>query len=338
MAITDIAAQELRYGIVLQSTWGTAEADNSDLTTANNGAELSCELTNFESDVKVRELPKTHGTRRPTTQSIIQNTKGSMPKVTITGICKINEIDLLLACFFQTVTESGTTPYGSTFTMASGQPADFTNSAGYYVTFFERHPSGASKSVKLKDCIVSDLKFTMANQEMVMYEATLVGRGNLTTCTPSGTWTVSDNDVLYHSDLAICQYNSIDRILTSFEVSLHYDIVPIGYDSGEPESFAQTNFTGEFTLNILDNGGLRSLYDTDAEQGIDREVRIGWGHATPGTDENDFDIAFNGVIASPTYDHESPESLVLTGKMYDDNAGVDSPVTIITANAILRGF
>lgn len=340
MARTDITKEQIRYGIVLQDTWGTAELASVNYNSANNGCELSCDPTNIDNDVKVEELGGIHGTRRATDDSFIHHTNGAMPKVTITGIVRLNEIDLLLAAFFQTVSEGATTPYAKTFTQASGQPADFTAGAGFFLTFAENIP-GSANGQRLKDCVASDLKLSIPNNGLVTYEVTLVGRGAVDDeQTFSGTWAVSAADVLHHKDIAAFEYGgTATKILTSAELTFHHDIIGIGHDGGDHETFAITGAKYEFSLVIFDDGGDRATYNTHVAQGVASTFRIGWGNATPGTAENDFDIAWRGALtAPPSQTHDAPESLTVSGRMVAASGGASSPITIICANAIDRAF
>lgn len=337
MAVVDIAPEELGVGIVMQSTWGSRELDSVNYNQANNGALLTVESANWDPDIQVRDIPRALASRRMTMDAIVHDTSGAAPKITVSGPVRANDIDISLALFFQTVTESGTY-YLKEFTQADSQPADFTNGAGYFATMILKHPSTA-KSIKGGDMICSDLKFSLEPGGMLMYEATFVGRSALTyTSSPTGTWAGSPADTFLFYDLARYQFSSADYICGGFEISFHQEVIPIGHTgTGDFQTFAIGGAEYTYSMTFIDNGGLMSTFQTPAAAGTEIGFEIGWGNATPGTTENDFEFTWTGSVDSAQFNHETPEGITVTGTMADTD-GSQSPVSVKIANAVNRGW
>jgi len=333
MAITEIpqSPQQKQYAIAEQTTWGTAVLDNAAME------QLHCEHFEIDRDIKTFEVPQALGTRNARDSSIITHTNGAMPKATITAVATHDLIDYFLYGMIQNVTEGETTPFSKTFTFSSTQP-DFDSSAGEFFTIVERDPA-SSKSTKMVDAIVQSLTLSLAEGEPLKMAAECVGRGLASvTADPSGTWTVYPvTDAWWFNalDRATIDFGSgdVNFHLKACEFTLAQTVVPVGQDgSGSFNTYALTERALSAKITVIKDADFHTALSNYAA-GTAITGNIGWGNATPGTDDGDFDIVYRGMLNGVTKTHDDPMAAELSVTLLEDNTGATDPITIVMANA-----
>jgi hypothetical protein len=327
--------QQKLYGIAQQAAWGTAIADNVAFT------QLDVEHTEVKKDPKVEENPQSTGARVMRDASRIVHTNELMPTISLSGLVFPSNIDLFLAAIFQNVSEGATTPFAKTFTFPDTIPA-FAADAGYFFTIIEQDPA-ASKSTKLVDAICSKLSLTGEAGGFLKYSAEFVGRGLPSdVANPSGTWTRGDESEI----LAVA---SIDRMtinpgssasyhLKSFELTKEQAVIPIGQDgSGNHASVSLGQPQLSLSMTLVKDADWHALL-TAKDAGTIGVVNIGWGNATPGTVDNDFDITARLQIQSAEKDHSEVMYGKIGGQLLEADDGATEPLTIVMANAVDRAW
>ena len=335
MAKTIMSPKEKQYGLLEQSTWGTAIAESTSVLKIDTAG-----LT-IDPDVKIRESDQSHGVRRPYKTELIAHTNRSAPLISIPAIeARQALLDYFLYLLFGWVTEGVSTPYSKNFGMLSTQP-DYTADAGMFVTFWERFATG-SISRRVIDVICKSLTLSCVPGEPLMMSAELIGRGAVTeNVSLTATWTHPADSFWYWEQIARATANfgsSLDLNLQGFEITLTHAALPYGNDgSGNFETFAMTNWELTFKLKIgeeTDNNH-RQTFHTAWKAGSNGAYRIGWGNATPGTDNGDLDLAWAGRITKITSHLEDILGFDVEGKMLT-TVTTASPITIIMANNIDR--
>lgn len=335
MAKTVVSPKEKQYGLLAQTTWGTAITESTDVLKIDTSG-----LT-IDPDVKIRESSQSHGTRRPYVGEVIAHTNRSAPLISLPSIeAKQELLDYFLYLLFQTVTEGVSTPYSKTFTILDAQP-DFTANAGMFATFWERFTTG-THSRRAVDVICKSLTLSCVPGEPLMMTAELIGRGEVTeNVTLTATWTRPADTFWYWEqiDRATAYLgSSYDLNLQGFEITLTHAALPYGNDgSGDFETFAMTNWELTFKLKIGEDTSIyiRRLFHNYWKAGSNGTFRIGWGNATPGTDNGDLDLAWTGRITKVTSHLEDVLGFDVEGKILT-TATTSSPITIIMANNIDR--
>jgi len=346
MANIALVGSEKQYGIVLQSVFGTAELDSVDLITANNGAELQSEHFSLKNALNVRKDPAANGTRFMHDGNVLVDTNESMPEFPIVIPTVRQEfLDLLLAAFFQNVVEDALSPFGKTFDIpvdGAVQQPDFSSDAGFFYTVFSRHPT-ASRSRKAADSICQQLTISCEPSGKISFSCDMVARGAIDgTSDPSGTWTRFNSAGFHYAN---ADRQTIDfgagaqtvALKNAWTIVLSQTLMKCGQDNGEFENYGITERGGTFNIPIQDDVNTMTAF-VNAAAGTAIDINIGYGNASPGTDDGDFDIAIHGKLTEDVErDYDGVMSAVLVGELY----GLDkdtSPATIIIANDIDRGF
>jgi hypothetical protein len=341
MAIDISTPQQKRYGIAEQTTWGTAVADTA------AAIQLDVDPFSIVPNVNIREGRQSQGTRRPFTGSRIHDTKRVAPTFSLPAMeAKKDELDYFLYAIMQSVSEGATTPFSKTFTIPDSQP-DFSSSAGFFMTFWERFPVSL-RSRKLKDVIAKSLTLSCEPGGRLMVAGEFVGRGAMIEgANPTGTWTRSDSD---NADYFF--WEDIDRFTMdfgsgavnlrpsgSFEITLSHDATPFGHDgSGNFETFAIVNWNLELKMTIADDltANIRNSFESAHRQGTVCTLEIGWGNDPPSAD-GDLEITCQCQITDVSPDSADILGIEVTGAIATSNTS-NSPITIILANALDRGW
>jgi len=338
MAVNEapIVPGQFKYGIAQQAAFGTAIADNAAFL------QLDCEPVTIGYDVKTLENPQSTGSRKARDSGLIVHTNRSAPVFTITGYALPEYIDHILAAMFQNVTEGATTPYDKAFAFADGQPA-FVADAGYFYTFIKYDPA-ASKSIKVVDCICRKLTFSIEEGMPLKYTAEFIGRGvPSSTADPSGTWTrgtAADMWFFEAIDRVTIDHGSSESFhMKSAELTFAWNTIElIGQDgSSSFNDYGLADLTNEFKVKVIKDADYHDLLAAWVA-GTVCSFNIGWGHATPGTDDNDMDFTFRGKITETDPNYDAIVAGELTGVMTENDAGAVEPVTITMANAIDRSW
>lgn len=329
------ASAEKRYGIAKEATFGTAIADDGAFV------QLQCEHAEVDRNIKTTEVAAAHGSRIKRDSNLIVHYKRAMPTITLTGFANHSSIDHFLYGTMQAVTEGESTPYSKTFVFSTTQP-DFLSNAGWFGTIIERDPA-ASKSTKLVDAICKELTLSIKPGEPLRYSAVMLGRGLASvTSNPSGTWTEED-------EADIWWFEDIDRVTMDLGGGdVNFNLAEAEFKFG----FADVEAIGQDGSGSFQNYGLHTrvmeakivvIKDADWHTALSQfsgntaiSGNIGWGNATPGTDDGDFDIAFRGKIKSAAKVHDEIMKGELTLDLLDDDTATTKALTIVMANATDR--
>lgn len=347
MAIIAYSVRDTRVGICLQSAWGTAIADTAAFG-GITGAELDCESFIIDRDLKRYEGLGAHNTRIADTADVTFNQYEALPKCTIKGLALNGYLSLLLYGFFQNVTEDSATPYSKAFSFHNTQP-DFSVNSGAYYTIINRAPN-ASASEKIKDAIINSLEFSIEPGGQLMYSASFIARGGVTTnSNPSGTWTrfpkVTSGIPDYWSYAKqvrhTCNFGSGATTLQltgPWTLSLTQDIIPVGQSgNGDVQTFAITNKRGKLKGKLL--------WDVNSASAINNLIagtvstfNIGWGSATPGTTNGDLDFILQGKFAKVDRDNAEVFGIDYEFDIMGTIASSTSAITVTHADATDRNW
>jgi hypothetical protein len=337
MAIPYVS-KDYTVGMAIQSTWGTAVADNAAVIQLD-----LVEAVNITQPANRRTNPGATGARWKVTGDYAVDQYGVITEFTVKGDAKQDELDIFLYAWAQKVVEGATTPYSKVFTFDTSAPQpDFAADAGFKLTFFFRDPVAAD-SWKIKDCICKQLKITAQPGQRVQYEAMMVGRGAPAASTPSGTWTRTANSAYFWDLIArkTVDFGSgaVAQILGSGGITL--DLVQTVEKYGQESSGVFTGYTlldrfPKFSINCLKSDSLASAI-TAFKASTACTFVIGIGNVTAGTDDGDLDFTFTGILDDPERVFGSHYEFNLTGEMAAANSST-TPLTITLANATDRSF
>lgn len=336
------SGKDCKYLIALQTTWGTAIADSAAFI------ELDIDAMFVDPDLQKEEQNGSHGTRNRTYQDIQVHTAGSLPKIPISGKIKKAEIALFLAMFGQSVTEGATTPFDKTIVMHSSSP-DFSSSAGVFATFLEYYPV-SNTSVKVADVVCQDITLTFPpNQDAAMFSANLVGRGTpAETAEPTGTLTRTPNKffrmVSSSQDASSFRLFQIDfgagaqdiTLMDNLEIALAQEVMTYGQDSEKPANFELLNRNFTLKIPMFKDANFESAV-TNAKADTPITIHLGFGNATPGSVDGDFDLTCTAKITGL----EKNKDGVLTGVVSCEILAADAssqPFTFVLADAVDWGF
>jgi hypothetical protein len=320
-----------------QAAWGTATADTAD------ALELAVQTIEVNEDVKNREGNSNYSGSRDDDIANHQNdTKGSMPtfELTTPGGVRKGEIANFLYAFMQNVSEGAATPYAKTYTFPATQP-DFTANAGYFATFGFQDPT-ATYGLEIKDCIGADkIAFNLAVDKYLEISQTWRGRGApaVDFAPSTGTWARAAISRYHYLDCAMTvDYGSGDTAVTmigdqSWEMT--QEVVPVGNDSGNVQTYGIRNHKGTFNLTILYDATARAI-EADYRTGTINKIKLRWGNATPGTVDGDLYFYFGIIVKSAKRieGNGGVYALNITGAIVGDAANGLEQMTIICADAI----
>ncbi len=328
-------------GVPEQAAWGTATADTADFL------ELAVQSVEVKEDVKIREGNSNYTGNRDDDIANHQNdVKGSMPTfdiATVGGLRK-NDAAPLIYGFMQNVSEGASTPYAKTYTFPATQP-DFTANAGYFATFGFKDPT-ASGGLKIKDCIGADkLAFNLPVDGYLELTQTWRGRGApaVNFAPNTGTWARSAISRFHYRDCTmIIDYGSGDTTVTMIGAQsweLTQEVVPVGNDSGNIQSYGIRNRKGTFNFTLLFGTEAQAI-EADWRTGTINKFKLRWGNATPGTVDGDLYFYFGGIVkeAKRIEGEGGIFALNITGAIVGDAANSVEQMTIILADAVDRAW
>ena len=322
----EFSFKDYEVGRKVQATFGTETPEATAFTS------LNCEPISLKTMVNVREHNVADGQRHMVEQDIVTDQKEMAPEFTIAGIVEKLEIPFLLYLFFQNVSE-GADPFPKTFTFPATQ-GDFIVNAGYFATFLVTAPT-AAKDHAYKDCVCKELKLSSAPGERMKYTATFISRGAPNVdYDNSGTKTRNNGTFFHYSNIKIKTVDTVAMIFSGgWELTLTQDVKGYGASgTGDFYSYIIDNRRGVLDFTVLTNTeGYAQEADLVANSYVD--IRLGYGNATPGTDDGDFDIAVHGIFTEADPNTESPAGYQNKLIMAAD-AGVTEPITIIVADAV----
>jgi hypothetical protein len=332
MTVAIYTKDEAIYGISRQATWGTAITTGFIL--------MDVEPTAFDPDTKVRKPNRAgSGQRTVNTLNIIQDTKGSAPKITLSGLLKKDDAAILLYGVMQGVSEAGTTPFTKTFTfpsVAGSLQPDFTASAGCFFTVNKWMPD-QTLSQRMVDAIITELTITwsgIGDDAVAKFKATFMGRTwannvNLSAITPTRA-TQADDDLFYFIDLKTFTGNALALDPLSFEITFKNNAKAVGVDKTVVGKFL-TYALGDYECNAK----AKVIWDTNART-LQAASQASTSHAwvaSWGTGGSDGNLAFAlQAVPGPAPDEDSETNTVdftLTGVQ----SGATKPITVTLSDA-----
>jgi hypothetical protein len=338
MAIDEVvqSPKQKQYGFAIQSEFGVGVADDAAFYEIDNPP--------FEINRDIKELvvEGAHGSRFQNDTDLVVHNRNAMPSFTVETFVKKEEAPFFFAALFQNMVEAGTTPYGKTYTLLSGQP-DFQADAGYYFTWIERDPVSGAYSTKAIDCILKAATFTLAGDEPLKVSMEWIGKAiPIIDSNPTGTWTRTPPDNLFYmSDIKACTINFgggvISHHLSALEMAISREVLGVGQDgAGGFQTYALTAMTNTFKMGVIKDSDFVTG-QANQSAGTPVDLRIGWGNSTPGTDDGDLDFAIHGKLNGPdglVKEHNDPMTVVYSGKITENAAGSIVPITTILADAV----
>jgi len=319
--------KDYKIGRMVQSTFGTAP-NASDAV-----RHINCSPVSISPQANIREHNVADARRYLDEKDIAVDTKELMPELPVEGIVEKLELPFWLYLFFQNVSEAVGTPYGKTFTLASTQP-DFASNAGYFASFLMQAPT-ASKDHLLKDCILKELTISCMPGERMKFNGVLVSRGAPTLdFNSSGTWTRNAGTFYHYSDIDVRTIDgSSITLIGGWTLKLTQDVTAYGTDgSGNFYSYVIDNRRAVFNATVLTET-IAYTIESAYTAGTFVDLRLGYGNATPGTDDGDLDFAIHGYFSKATPTVGSPAGYDIELTMAGES-GVTDPITAIIADAV----
>lgn len=330
MTVAIYTKDEAIYGISRQATWGTAITTGFIL--------MDVEPTAFDPDTKIRKPNRAgSGQRTVNTLNIIQDTKGSAPKITLSGLLKKDDAAILLYGVMQSVSEGGTTPFTKTFTypsVAGSLQPDFTASAGCFFTVNKWMPD-QTLSQRMVDAIITELTITwsgIGDDAVAKFKATFMGRTwannvNLSAVTPTRA-TQNDDDLFYFTDLKTFTGGAVALDPLSFEITFKNNAKAVGVDKTVVGKFL-TFALGDYEVNAK----AKVVWDLNARaKQADIATVYSWV-ATWGTAGSDGHLSFTlTAVTGPAPDEDSETNTIdftLTGVQ----SGATKPITVTLSDA-----
>lgn len=329
------------------SGWDTAALANASFTMVN------VEDFDINRDVKVFDVPGSHGNKNVNNNNIILNAQGSMGQFPINGPLSVYEFDWIAACFFQNVIENNTTPNTKDFVPFAIHP-DFPNGTypndndtGYFLTWCKRFPV-ASTSWMMYNCICHRLKVSGEKNGMIMFESDWVGKGTPSvTFNPSGTWTANSDETnsygykffndMTAATLIFSDYSTTEIPITlqSFEFEMQYENESTGQDgAGGFLTYGLHTRSGTMSLKMLkDSAAELALANQTSNAAIDFNVR--WGAAGAPAARN-LHLTGRGKMSDLTVDTDGLLNIDISVQMSADVG--EEMFQISLANSIDRGW
>lgn len=233
---------DMSYGLVEQTTWGTAEAGSSTFV------HLRVEPAEFDPDVRYVTLNSVSGYRDLNENDLIHHVKGAAPTIQFKGPIKTNDLALFLYGVIQNVSEAATTPFAKTYTFGSTQP-DFSTGAGEFFTIAKKRPT-ATASQSVKDAICSKLVLVWEPETdggIGMFTADMVGRGAVDDAYDMSSATLTENpitDLFYFHDLKTFTVdgNNLDPLRIEVEIGNTPAFASVDTTTGEYKCIALTKY------------------------------------------------------------------------------------------------
>lgn len=337
MAVDIFTKDEVVYGISKQTTWGSPMAAGFVL--------LDMQPATIDPDIKVRRPNRSgSGQRTVNTLNVIQDTKGSVPKLTLTGLLKKDDAALFLYGCMQGVVEGEATPYTKTLTfpsVAGSLQPDFTASEGCFYTIGKWMPT-QTLSQRMVDCIISEVTFRWAgigDDAVGVVTMTFMGRSwdnavNLSAVTPVRESQASD-DLFYFTDLKVFTGATLPLDPLDFEITFKNNAKAVGVDKTTPGKFL-TFALGDYECNaktkVVWDANSRTI-QTYAAASTPYAWVATWGTAAA---DGHLNFALQAV-AGPAPDEESDTNSI-TFDLTGVQAGATKPITVTLSDANDQGW
>jgi hypothetical protein len=321
------SGKHILLGIAEETVFGSPVADG------NAFIQLSCESAVIAPDIKHRAPNRAQGRLLPDKANLWNDTKGSVPSITLKTVALKQELALWLYLVMQNVAEAATTPYQKTFTFPLVGP-DFLSSAGEFITLISKAPV-ASVSEKVTSMVADKLEFTLsagADDGNLACSIGLIGKGHSRTSNPSGTWTKTTDARYNFHDFNLCTLDGQSLILESVKIGINTVLVPKGSNgAGSFQTFVTAGQSVDLEISGLWDANSRAGL-TALDAGTEVIFILGWG--TTGVDGY-LKFTIHGIVESgaPVEGDSRLVNLKIKG-MYDVSANPDDePITVEVADA-----
>lgn len=301
------------------STSGTEVTKNFDLAAADAAALGSLELlvenyTPFSINQNNRRLSRQSGMRHRSIRDTWNDTKGSIPGLSISMPATKETLDLFLYMAFQRVTE-GTTPFVKSFeypntkeaSLAAGRYPEFNNDEGAFCGFVIEHGAGHLSSAEeiIVGCVPTRVRISCspdAHDGQLWIDADFIGRehwvGGYT-----GTITSArqeDADLLHIQDI-VCGslFGQSNVNIYGFEIEIQTGLkfVPFGGTGAGSKDIVMLgpNASGSVDYIVDDSSPSTALLALQIAQFTTAANSIYWGDGTCDED-GELNIAWVGQI------------------------------------------
>ena len=171
----------------------------------------------------------------------------------------------------------------------------------------------------------------------------LVGRGaTSTTAAPTATQALAAASFLTWEQMDRFTYDigggALSPVPFAWDLDLTWKITPAGANgSGLFQTFVLDEFAGTFKATLLWDANTKLMFSTLAAK-TSIEFNVGYGNATPGTVDGDFDIAGHGILNTASIERGDTLNKEITINLIGDEANSKVPITIIVADADDKGY
>jgi len=283
MAITLYTPGDLVMAFKEQAVWGTA--GTADFIRADY------ELTAIDPDTQVRIINASSAKRTVPAAYHIHDTKGSVPKITLSGWLKKDDAAHFFYGLYQNVLEAEATPFQKTYTFGTTQP-DFTASAGWFGSVAIISPVASTTHV-LCDCIVSEIRGRCNPGERLWVDVDLVARGGLTRtaalATAASTTAVDTTDFFHFSDITALAEDPTSYQPMSIAFAIRNGAIPSpSPDLAVPSRFLTwvlPKYSAECTLQVIWAAAHESI-----DENVVKSWFFRWGAVTPADGYLGFDF------------------------------------------------
>lgn len=325
--------EQVRSGFLKQSVWGTAEA------TSANFIQVVSESVDPDHDVKRRDGKTQRGLIAPHIEDLSFDEGGSMPKLTLAGDVRKNDLAYWLWVIGQNISEEVGTPHIKTFIPPDTHP-DFDNDDGCFFTVARDLPPSASGQ-RFKDMIGQELTLTWdADSDRLQFSLALVGLGGSTKAdTFSGTWARAGASYFRWGgsgaqslSTATIDFGAgaIALSLLAFEMKIAWDSVQgVGIEGGDFQTLIQSglNMTQKFKISKGTTSDL-AMVNWTTDVAVDTVISTGTGAVDA---DGEVSITGHGKITSVKTINESVLATEIEIELAE-NPSADEAYTIILAD------
>jgi len=332
MPIVPYVGTETVLWIAEQATFGTAIADDA----ADSWHEIQSVGGKIAPDVNIIDVKGDRGYRYPDVEDFHHTEDGAMPAAIISDI-PIRKTDLarFWMLFFHNCTEGEEAPFSKTFTIPTTYP-DFSANGGLFCSVIHKMPVAAS-SWKINDCICQHLNLKNSPKSVVTGSVDLVGRGaTSTTADPDATQLLAPATFFTWERMARFTYavggGNLSPVPYAWDLDLRWKITPAGADgSGLFQTFILDEFAGTFKATLLWDANTKLLFSKLADKTA-VEFNVGYGNASAGTVDGDFDISGHGLLNAASIERGDTLNKEITINLVGDEENSKVPITIIVAD------
>jgi len=336
MTLPVFSNEQVRSGFLKQTAWGTAEAISA------NFIQVVSEAPDPDHDLKRRDAHPQRGLIAMHIDDLDYDNGGAMPKLTLSGDVRKNELAYWLWVLTQNMSEAVGAPHVKTFTPPDTHP-DFDADAGCFLTVARDLPPSASGQ-RFKDMIGQELTITWdAETDRLQFNLALVGLGASTKAdTFSGTWARSGASYfrwggsgIQSLSTATINFGSgaVNLPLQSFEMKFAWnDVTGVGIEGGDFQTLIQGGFVVTQKLKIAKGTVSDSAFVNWESGPPNTPVDVIISTATGAVDsDGEISITSHGKITSVKTINETVLATEIEIELAE-NPGSDEAYTIVLAD------